>query len=344
MDKNISIGRGCIKELASIAEGYRSHLVFSSEIFLPFIKKILETKSNIYDIDYYSDFTMNPKKEEIDIALKILNNDYKVIIAIGGGSVIDFAKLYKYYTGSKAFFIAIPTTAGTGSEATGFAVIYIDGEKKSIEDKNILPDYAIIDSQFLDNSPRYLKACTAFDALSQSIESFWSNQSTLESIEYAKQALLLCRDNIIDYVNHGDKKSAHNMALAAYLSGKAINISKTTAAHALSYSFTSKLGVPHGHAVALSISKLFDANVNISESCLNDKRGISYIKNMIYELTAIINKEFLDTTLVEIGLETDLNKLGANSLYVFLESVNIERLNNNPRKFEKNELQYLFNY
>lgn len=336
------VGKNSIQHLSNILknEDVKKALIFTGKKSYELIRFIIEKELVGCEITYYSDFSTNPKKEEIDYAIKYLNKDFDIIIAIGGGSVIDFAKAFRYYT-KPVKLIAIPTTCGTGSEATQFAVIYINGVKHSLDSASVLPDYAIVDSQFVENNPKYLKACTAMDAYCQAIESYWAIKSTDESRKFAQQAIKLCKDNIVTYVNSNDSKASENMALASNLAGKAINISRTTAAHALSYKITSEFGIPHGHAVALSIAGLFKLNSEISDESNNDLRGIDFVKQLVDELKQLIGNNveaYFQTLFEQIGLETDFSKLNIKEFDSIVDSVNIERLGNNPRKLSRKDL------
>ena len=164
--------------------------------------------------------------------------------------------------------MCIPTTAGTGSEATHFAVIYVDGKKKSIASQQLLPDVVILDPQLTDNMPAYVSACSGFDALSQAIESYWSRAATPLSQLYAAMAIEVLLVELPQAVNSNSRLARDKMQMAANWAGKAINISKTTAPHAMSYVITQEFGIPHGHAVALTLGKFFTlhekyCNVNI---------------------------------------------------------------------------------
>ena len=342
------IGRNSINNLSEILkeENAKNILVFTGKKSFDVIKTIIEKELIACDITYYNNFSTNPKKEEIDVAIEELESNFDIIIAIGGGSVIDFAKAYRYYT-KPLKLIAIPTTCGTGSEATQFAVIYIEGVKHSLDEPSILPDYAIIDSQFVENNPKYLKACTAMDAYCQAIESYWAVGSTEESRKYARQAIILCRDNLVKYVNSNNPMTAENMALASYLAGKAINISKTTAAHALSYKITSKYGIPHGHAVALSIAGLFEINTQITSITNQDPRGVNFVKKRIDEIKELIQdttNDYFYNLLTKINLEIDLQKLKITDKTLIINSVNTQRLNNNPRSLTKNDLNFILTH
>lgn len=326
--------RGAIENLHKVIdlENANKILVFTGKKSFEMIKPIIEKETTNCDITYYNKFSVNPKKEEIDIAIKTLNKEFDLIVAVGGGSVIDFAKAYRYYSSQNAKLVAIPTTAGTGSEATQFAVVYVDGIKTSMDKPEILPEYAIIDSQFVENNPRYLKACTAMDAFCHAIESYWAVKSTATSRMYAKEAMILCKDNIEKYVNTNDKDAANNMMKASNLAGKAINISRTTAAHALSYKITSEYGIPHGHAVALSIAKLIELNAKDCKLA-KDVYNIIGFKNAV---------AYFEDLFRNIGIESNLEKLGINDVKTIINSVNVERLKNNPVLLSKNLLERIF--
>ena len=121
------------------------------------------------------------------------HNVPNIILAVGGGSALDMAKLIRYHiykeTDSYIPLVVIPTTAGTGAETTHFSVCYINGEKQSIADSAMLPDYAFVCSELTSHNDAYLTACTGFDAVAQAIESYWSVNSTDESRSYSLKAL-----------------------------------------------------------------------------------------------------------------------------------------------------------
>ena len=330
------IGKDSLLNLSKIieAENVKKALVFRGKKSYDFYKDLIE-KELACEIVYYSYFSTNPKEEEIKKSIELIDKDFDIIIAIGGGSVIDFAKGYRYYSKSSKKIIAIPTTFGTGSEATQFAVIYVDGKKHSLDEKSILPEFAIVDSLFAKYNPKYLKACTAMDAYCQAIESYWSVKSNEESRAYAKKAIELCKNNIVEYVNTNSDDVAEKIAEASNLAGMAINISRTTAAHALSYAITTKYGVPHGHAVAYSIAALFDINMKISEKNITDSRGLDFVCARMEELKNIITDDpivYFAKLFNDIGLE--FLQIDAEEV---ADSVNEQRLANNPRMLTKQD-------
>ena len=327
--------RGSIENLYKILreEKIKKALVFTGKKSFENIKPQVEKELQCCEYAYYNDFETNPKEEDVKKAISKLENDFDIIIAVGGGSVIDFAKAFRYYLKTDVKLVAIPTTAGTGAESTQFAVIYIDGVKHSLDEKSILPNYAIVDSQFVENNPRYLKACTAMDAFCHSIESYWAVMATDESREYAKKALILCRDNLVNYVNTEEQVYSDNMMLASHLAGKAINISRTTAAHALSYALTSKYGIPHGHAVAITMLLIIKYHLNNFTPKLN---------SLISEIEEILSNsigKFLNIILEKINLNQIIPNIDIN--YV-LSNINIERLKNHPIEINPNIIKLLW--
>ena len=136
------------------------------------------------------------------------------------------------------------------------------------------------------------------------------------------------------------------MAKAAHLSGKAINITKTTAPHALSYYLTSHFGIPHGHAVALFLGPFIEFNYRVSLNDCNDTRGHLYVKSKIEELNDLLktssakeSRMKVEELMTRIGLQKNLRGLSLqHEIIPIITNVDEERLKNNPRKINKNEL------
>lgn len=199
---------------------------------------------------HFSGYTPNPTLEEAKNASDI---DCRYILAVGGGSAIDVAK-YAKLNHPAAKLIAIPTTAGSGSEATRFAVIYQDGRKLSITDDNIIPDAVLFDPALLRTLPEYHRKASALDAFSHALESFWSVNANDESREYSREALTAIARILEHYPESYDTEG---MQRSAYIAGKAINLSQTTAGHAMCYRITGLFGTAHGHSAAMCNRILF---------------------------------------------------------------------------------------
>jgi alcohol dehydrogenase class IV len=188
------------------------------------------------------------------------------------------------------------------------------------------------------------------DALTQAIESFWNINSTLESKNYSKKAIKLVMENLLDAVVNPDKKSRLNMAVAANYAGKAINVTKTTACHAISYPITSYFNVPHGHAVALTLPPMIVYNSNVNEDDVLDSRGVKFVKETMKELISILGasnalkaKEDVSQLMKNIDLETKLGELGIKTKehinVIIKNGFNPERVKNNPRKLDEYQLR-----
>lgn len=350
---------GAFSELSQLIKHnrWKSILLFCSERCRKKLHQKIEAQLDGCDITHYPFISPNPTAQEIAVAVNKIHKKIDAIIAIGGGSVIDFAKLYRasydnkinilnYYTEYKEIIkktplIAIPTTAGTGSEATRFAVVYINGEKYSFDNTAVMPDFSLVDSNLMYDAPRYLKASTGMDALSQAIEGFWARGATKESDQYAKEAIKLCCNHLVEFVNSNSKEAAAAMAKGAYLAGKCINIARTTAAHALSYKITQLYGLPHGHAVALSIPALTELHLEMARVEGGDKIKLLLLEELLGTEKEGIRQWFYKLY-EQIGIEYNCEKLGIDQIQKIVYSVNIERLSNNPFPLDKRDLLYLF--
>lgn len=279
----------------------------------------------------FEDFTENPKKEDVDHGVTLFEQcKPDMIVAIGGGSVMDMAKLIRYYSSSDIPLLAIPTTAGTGAESTQFAVCYIDGVKHSISDSSILPELVILYPPFTYHNGGYLTSCTGFDALAQAIEAFWNINATAESDEFAISAI----KKIYPLLNKDDYSPEERALLlvAANDAGKAINITRTTVPHALSYTLTSKFGYPHGHAVALTfpffLKYYLEGNTDIYRG--EDVGLYAQKMDMLRSMLGINSDPFLTmkSYINQIGLGFDQNRDYDDM--VVANGINLERAKNSP--------------
>ena len=238
-------------------------------------------------------------------------------------------------------------SVGSGSEVTQFAVVYVNGVKTSLDDPTVRPEYALVDSAAARGQSPYLRACTGLDALCHAIESYWNVRSTEESRAIAREAILLVRDNLVRYVNDDEPRYADVMAKAANLAGEAINMTRTTAAHAFSYAFTQRYGLPHGHAVALTIAQIMHYNrqtVLNDATAVTDPRGGAFVCRIMDELADMLSAEpcaWFQKLFQEIGIESHCRKLGITDVESMLEQVNTQRLANNPLQIDKKAIMKL---
>ena len=346
----------------SVAGSKKILLVCDSSFPFLNIKNDIEALPKPYII--FDQFTPNPLYEDVCKGVELFNSEgCDTILAVGGGSSIDVAKCIKLYCNMEGDgengsylkyeivpndipFIAMPTTAGTGSEATRYAVIYFNGEKQSVTDKSCIPETVLFDADVLKTLPIYQKKATMMDALCHAIESFWSVNSSEESKQYSKKAIQLIVANMDGYLTNDETANA-NMLKAANIAGKAINITQTTAGHAMCYKLTSLYGIAHGHAAALCDKVLFPYMIANTNKCI-DKRGERFLKETFSEIAQAMMcdtpekaaEKFAD---IVLKLELTAPKIKSeNDIDILKTSVNPVRLNNNPVKLDIPTIEKLY--
>jgi len=365
------VGKGSIEKLPGLLNDHsvRSILLVTGKksFALSGAKKLLFPMFENCKVVQFSDFDVNPKLKDAIRGVQLVNKEQPdVIIAIGGGSAIDMAKLINSLAAQeKQDFLslavgetkivkkglplfAIPTTSGTGSESTHFAVVYVEGKKYSLAHENILPEYAIVDPVFTYDASSYLTAVVGMDALSQAIESYWAVKSNEESKKFAAKAISMIFPALVDAVS-GVHKARDIVSEAAHFAGKAINITTTTAAHAISYPITTYFNVPHGHAVALTLGKFFVINSDVTRNDVVDSRGQEYLLKTMNQLYSFFNEDSAlgcrsawYKLMKKIGMETSMSNLGIQTkddVSKIINDVNFQRLSNNPVRVTENLLQ-----
>ncbi len=322
--------------------------------------KNLEMRKGI-KVVYFNDFKANPSYDSIVEGVESFRRSKcDFIIAVGGGSAIDIAKCIKIYARAdlrqpyleqslipnEIKLLVIPTTAGSGSEATHYAVVYYNGEKQSISDSSCLPSAVVMDPSGLVTLPDYQRKVTMMDAFCHAIESFWSINSNEESRRYSSKAIQLILDNMDLYLSN-DMTGNEKMLWAANFSGRAINITQTTAGHAMCYKLTTLCGIAHGHAAALCVARLWPYMIVHIDKCI-DFRGKEYLKNMFDEIAGVMGCE--DAMSAAVMFQDILKKMnlkygeinGSVSIDVLRNSVNSIRLKNNPVILDNDTLRDLY--
>lgn len=283
-------------------------------------------------------------------------------MAVGGGSALDVAKCIKLFSnmaGNGAYgdflkqkivpnqipFLAMPTTAGTGSEATRYAVIYYNGSKQSVTHKSSIPDTVLMDSSVLKTLPLYQKKATMMDAFCHALESFWSVNSTEESKVYSKKAIEMVLTHMGGYLANTDEGNA-GMLLAANVAGKAINITQTTAGHAMCYKITSLFGVAHGHAAILCDRKLFPEMICNTKTCI-DPRGEAYLKETISDISQAMGCNTAEESVAKledifVKLELEVPQATEEQFEILKTSVNPVRLKNHPVELTEDTIDMLY--
>lgn len=303
-----------------------------------------------------------PTTEEIDrISSSIRASGVDEVAGIGGGLVIDTMKLASLaaatgmssadlieakpvLTDRSLRTIAIPTTAGSGAERTPFAVVYRSGVKHSVDHPLIKPDIAILEPDFTYSMPRPVAASSGLDAIAHCVESSWSIGSTPASREIALEALNRLWGDVEAAVLDKVPAAMTNVAVAASAAGEAIAVTRTTAAHAMSYYLTSRLGVAHGHAVALLLPTLILRIGGSHDDDLVDERGPTHLRGVLNDLYAAMGTTGAEDTarslraMVErLGLPTSL--ISTVDVEQWVSEVNPERLSNNPVRLTRSDLE-----
>ncbi len=308
----------------------------------------------------FSDYHANPDYGDCVKATKLFNEEKcDCIVAIGGGSCMDSAKCVKMYAtmdpdkeylkqelkANDIPFVAVPTTAGTGSEATRYAIFYVNGKKTSISDYSTIPEAVVFDASLLKSLPLYQKKATMLDALCHAIESYWSVKATDESKAYADEAIRLVFQHLDPYLKNEDEGN-EGMLKAAYLAGKAINVTQTTAGHALCYRLTTKYKEAHGHSVAMVMKELFPYVVDHA-SLANDPRGEAYLKDTLQQIAEAMgckdaqeaSDKFRD--LFE-KLEMGVPEIKEEDYEELCGSVDPEKLRSNPVFLDREAISFLY--
>ena len=323
-----------------------------------FFEKLLKNKGTKL---FFKNSELPILEELIEIIKNIKIFKPNLILAIGGGAVIDYAKIanvvdirddladlivtYSYPFKKKYTKLAvIPTTAGSGAEVTSNAVIYVDSIKHSFESELLVPDNFFLLPELLISAPNKIKASAGFDAIAQALESLVSKKSNDESVGYAIKSLKISTNSYISFLQDPNLKNATEMSIASNLAGKAISISKTTAPHATSYPFTSLFNISHGHAVGLFFESFFMFNFNNldkSETSFNLKKRFDLIFDLfdVHNINDFSSKVSLIKKQAE--LEDNLDILNINiqkSSEKIIKGINLLRLGNNPIKIDGKDI------
>lgn len=341
----------------------RVFLVCDASFPLLKIRDYFEWLENKIPIIKFNDFQPNPLYESVVEGVALYREkECDAIIAIGGGSAMDVAKCIKLYSNMRGKgndggylreeivpneipFLAMPTTAGTGSEATRYAVIYYNGAKQSVTSESFIPATVLMDNSVLKTLPLYQKKATMMDALCHAIESFWSVNSTDESKVYSKKAIDMIITNMNGYLDNTDQANA-NMLLAANLAGKAINITQTTAGHAMCYKITGLFGSAHGHAAVLCDRVLYPWMIDNIDKCI-DPRGKEYLKNTLDEIGIALGGEDAKAGAKKLkdifeSLELDIPEATMEQYEILKTGVNPVRLKNHPIALEPESIDALY--
>ena len=317
----------------------------------------------------FHDLHPNPTTDDVNAALA-LARDFKpdLIVGLGGGSSMDCAKglnflyccggqMQDYQGIGKATsnllpMIAVPTTAGTGSEAQSFALISdaVTHVKMACGDRRTLPAISILDPVLTLTQPAQITALTGIDALTHALESSVTRTANPMSIAFAAEAWRLMApafNEVLKLPEDLELRSA--MQLGAYLSGMAIESSMLGAAHALANPLTAAYDIPHGQAVGLMMPHVIRANAADSEALLAYDRLAGDLERSQISDEGLNSAEriaqWFKKTLLQSGLKTKLQELdvASSDLDTLAQQATTQwTLQHNPIRFNQAELAAIY--
>lgn len=307
----------------------------------------------------------NPTLESIERATARFGGDFEgTIIGLGGGSALDTAKVLSVTLPSfsdgfslRAHFvaksnlpladalpvIAIPTTAGTGSEVTPFATVWDleSAAKYSLSTPTLFPRIALLDPSLTLEAPRDITVVTGLDAISQAFESIWNKRSNPITIGFAQRALELALPGLPALLDSPrDATLRARMMEASLLAGLAISHTRTALAHSMSYPLTARYLLPHGLACSFTLPAVLDYNMSADDGRLAEaarRLSCDSVETLRKMLVALLAKVKMDEMLAGHGVTCE--RLGR----VIPEMITPGRADNNLRTANIDDVKAILN-
>lgn len=349
----IFFGEGKFAQLQEILGefGAKRCVIVCGRHFAPKAEKMLGEMEEICAV--FSGVEENPQLSGIEETVR-LAREHKAdtVIGIGGGSAIDTAKFaaavalgegiaVDYYKGERPFpekrltIIAVPTTAGTGSEVTQVSVVSNLKEKKTINNPVFMPRAAIVDPVLSSTVPPRTTMNTGLDAMAHALEGYWSKNHQPISDLMAIEAVRLALKYLEKAYRYGsDMEARSQMALAALLGGLAFALPKTAASHACSYPLAEDYHLPHGEACAFTLDSLVRINADERLEYLSRAVGLRDCEELAERIAHLKEIAGLRRRLSDLG-EVDMDKLVHDCAVHPL-------MNNNPVKLDEAKLREMF--
>ncbi|WP_439290874.1 iron-containing alcohol dehydrogenase [Lonepinella koalarum] len=368
-------GAGSLNQIADVIKGYNATnvvLITDEGVFKAGLinkpKQLLEQAG--IGVHIISNVPPEPPISAVnEIFEQSVKCNAEAVIGLGGGSAMDTAKLValmlnnkdialtEVTSGAKKFVhrslptLMIPTTSGTGSEATQNSIV-LDTERElkiGVVDEKLVASAVILDAELTLSLPKHITANTGIDALCHAIECYISKKSSPFSEMFALKAVELITKNIRTAFNHGtDIQARENMLLGSFLGGACIATSSTVAVHALSYPLGGKYHIPHGLSNAILLPDVMKFNLPVCEEKFAnvafamglDVQGLTLrqaAEKMIDELYALIRDLEIKCDLTAVGINEDvLDELSEAALSVK------RLLDNNPKPMNKDDIKTIY--
>ena len=330
---SINFGEGIFKKIHQFIGGRNYALItYSDDQFTSYTHSLIKTSGKPALL--INDIAPNPDFELLSVQAKLyseIKNKPEVIVALGGGSVIDSAKVFSAaengFKNIKSFLetkkggqdlsstpiIAVPSTSGTGSEVTCWATIWDkkNSRKYSLAHEKLFPEIALIDPKLTMGKSYELTLVTALDALSHALESIWNvnaNAISANHATFAAKSILKVLPKLLNDLTNIHLRT--EMALASLSAGLAFSSTKTAIAHNLSYPITLGWGVPHGIACSFTLPTILKSVIGIGgfrEESLKEIFGDNLTK-AADNLKIYLERFNIGTTFLELGIPSEKSK------------------------------------
>ncbi len=370
LPSSVTFGPGTLRSLAGLVKG-KSVLLLSdkgvrqSGITGRVAAICAEHARSLYE---YADVPPEPSEDQVSEAASLVDGkNVSAVVAVGGGSVMDMAKLVAVMMnggpGIDDLFrgtvparrtiglIMLPTTAGTGAEATPNAIVYRPAQqlKVGIVRDAFIPDHVILDPELLAGLPAPITASTGLDALCHALECYVSNKANAVSDLFAVEAVrLIFRSLRRCFADGRDIEARGEMLLASFYAGICIASSGTNAVHALSYPLGGRYRIPHGISNAVLLAPVFAFN---KDACVSKLAALAHltgkpVENLGEEAKADALVDFLAELSRELGIPETLTRLGIppeDLDSVVDAALQVKRLlDNNPKPLSREDIRSIY--
>lgn len=325
MPTKIVFGINELENISKYIDGRKTLVITSNGFVKRGLIERLKTLTN--DIIYvFTDVKSHPEFKDLELAYETIHkNEFELILAIGGGSVLDASKYFSVYNEKKESkfvtnlikgniekkdyktipIISVPTTAGTGSEITPWATIWDMDEKKkySLHLPKLFSEVAIYDATLTISVPKEITIQTGLDTLSHALESIWNKNASPITINYAiKSAKLIMKYLPLLADNLQNLEYRAEILKACMYAGLAFSNTQTAIAHAMSYYITANKGIPHGIACSFTLPMLVD----------NIIKKYEFIDEALIKIFGELDSNSLRVMLKELNVSTEFSAYGIN--------------------------------
>jgi alcohol dehydrogenase len=347
----IHFGFGKLRELPALLDGcgVRCAVLVCDRFFAAMGETLKESTPQIAAV--FSDVEPNPQLSGVKEVVRLVRETgADSVIALGGGSSIDTAKFAAAcacsdktpdahfdgapFTGAEKI-IAVPTTAGTGSEVTAVSVVSRGEEKKTVHNPAFQPTACIVDPALTMSVPPRTTLITGLDAFTHAIEAFWSVRHSALTDALAVEAMRVILANLEASYEKGTEEARTAMAYGSLLAGLAFSNAKTAACHACSYPLSMYHHLPHGEACAFTLDSLIRLNADDRLQNLAKTLGFSGCDALADEIYRLKVKGGLRVRFADCEGDVDLDRLAKESAEHML-------MQNNPVKLDEAALKAMF--